>query len=452
MRILNKGLLIENGWGERNRLARRIALEALEKVLSRADPKAAVRSCMSVEKSRLVICQKRFRLLQSGRLFVIGGGKAGGGMAEAVEEVAGEMIEEGVVNIPLGVKERYSAERVELIEASHPTPDEAGVEGCRRMLEIAERACEKDIVLVLLSGGASSLLPCPMKGVGLAELRELTLALLRAGASIQELNAVRKHVSQVKGGRLAEACYPATVIALIISDVVGDRLDVIGSGPTAPDSSSYGDALSVLERYGLSKRFPGIRGHLERGARGELPETLKEGSPVFKKVHNFLVSTNRSVLTGAAGELGEGFEVSILREELTGEARRAGERLATMLMRERRSAKPQVLLCGGETTVTVRGGGAGGRNQELVLGALTRLRGEGIAIAGMGTDGVDGPTDAAGAIADGGSLKRALEKGLSPERFLRENDSYHFFKALGDLIYTGQTGTNVNDVCVMVLC
>jgi glycerate-2-kinase len=290
----------------------------------------------------------------------------------------------------------------------------------------------------------------------LKDIQSLTTALLRSGAVIDEVNTVRKHLSNVKGGRLAAACYPATVISLIISDVVGDSLDVIASGPTVSDSSTYEDALSVLRKYGLLDRFPKIRRHLENGVRGLLPETLKGGDPVLERVYNFLISTNQVVLERVVEGLVDSFDTKILSTSLVGEARIEGARLGRLIVEEARlkdssSPRPSVLLAGGETTVTVTGSGSGGRNQELVLSAMSVLRGEGVCIVSFGSDGIDGVSDAAGAVADGGSLDRALEFNLRPEEFLDKNDSYNFFKRLGDLIFTGPTGTNINDVVVMVV-
>ncbi|RMF91101.1 MAG: glycerate kinase [Methanobacteriota archaeon] len=456
MTIQNRDGLIEMGAGENEREARRTAIDVLEAVLSEADPFSVVRGSVRLEEDLLHVQGDVFDLGDVEEVYVIGGGKACGGMAEAIEETLGSRITEGLVNIPAGTAERYHTKRISLNEARHPIPDEQGIAGAGRMLEIAGEAGERDLVIILISGGGSALMTLPPEDIPLQEVQEVTRSLLKSGASIDEVNAVRKHLSLIKGGRLAEACHPARVIGLIISDVVGDPLDVIASGPTVPDTSTFEDALAVIGRYGMTRQAPAVTGHLERGVKGMVEETLKPGSPVFDRVSNYLLCSNGVVLDRVKSRLSRCFDVTILTKRLEGEARDAGRMLAARLMKERASKKrplsrPCVMLAGGETTVTVRGDGRGGRNQELVLAALTVLEAEGVALASIGTDGVDGFTDAAGAMIDGKSRETALQMGLSPDGYLRRNDSYNFFKKLGGLLMTGPTGTNVNDVCVMVL-
>jgi len=456
MCIANKDELASNGGSKKDRDARKIALEVVKEILMEADPIPAVKRSVSLSLSTdaLSVMGEVFDLSGFDRIFVLGGGKAGGGMAEAVEDVLGPRITKGLVNIPSGTKARQQIRWIELQEASHPIPDEEGMVGCNRMIEIAGGAGERDLVIVLISGGASALLPLPAQGLALKDLQELTAAMLGSGATIDELNAVRKHISRVKGGRLAQSAYPATVMSLIISDVVGDPLDVIASGPTVPDGSTYNNALKVLKRYGLLDRFPKVKEHLLKGSQGVFSETLKEGDPRLEKVHNFLISTNKLVLEKVVGRLSGKYDVSLISTELRGEAIDVGRGLGRRLMAEIRKkgsgSRPRVLLAGGETTVTVRGSGVGGRNQELVLSAMRELKDEGAVIASIGTDGIDGMTDAAGAIADGRSLERCLELDLDPGKELVNNNSNRIFTALGDLIFTGPTGTNINDVVVMV--
>jgi glycerate-2-kinase len=455
MQVRNRVALIGNGGSSEDKRARTIALDIVERVLGEADPNNAVKNSMKLSGEDLILMEKSFHLKSFKNLFVLGAGKAAGGMAEAVEGVLGSRLVGGFVNLPEGTGERFRTRRIVLNESSHPLPNESGVAGAKKMLDLAARAGEEDLVIVLISGGASSLLPLPAGDLTLDDIQSLSVALLRSGAVIDEINIVRKHLSRVKGGGLAAACYPATVISLIISDVVGDSLDVIASGPTVSDPSTFEDAIAVMKKYGLLDRFPRISRHLEDGSKGVFPETLKRGDPVLERVHNFLISTNKMVLERVVESISNRFDVKIISTSLVGEARVVGERLGSLLVDEGRlrdsNSRPRLLLAGGETTVKVSGDGRGGRNQELVLSSISVLRGEGVCIASFGSDGVDGDSDAAGAVADGRSWKRAEELNLQPSVFLDSNDSYNFFKRLGDLILTGPTGTNVNDTVVMVV-
>jgi len=313
------------------------------------------------------------------------------------------------------------------------------------------------LVICLLSGGCSALMPAPIEGVTLQDLQETTRLLLKSGADISEMNAVRKHLSRITGGRLAEKLYPATVLTLIISDVVGDRLDSIASGPTAPDETTYTDARAVLQRRKIWTRVPqSVRLAIAEGAEGKRKETPKRGSKVFKNVSNFIVGNNRHPCESATQSLARmGYRARLLSTSIHGEARDIGRSLPRALLDmtggEFPPSHPVALVAGGETTVTVRGGGKGGRNQELALSAAISIAGmRGVHIASMETDGLDGPTDAAGALVDGDTVFRARRMGLDPEDFLLSNDSYTFFKKLGGLLNTGPTGTNVNDILVAI--
>ncbi len=337
--------------------------------------------------------------------------------------------------------------RLPLLEAGHPVPDEASVAAAQRALALARGLGEGDTLLVLVSGGGSALWAAPW-GVSLAEKQALTRALLRSGATILEVNAVRKHLSRIKGGRLAEAAYPARVLALYLSDVPGDDVSAIASGPTAPDPTTFEDALAVLDRYRVEA--PAARAHLEAGARGELPETPKPGSPVFARVENRVIAANADLLEAAAAPLrAEGARVLVLSDRFTGEARDlAGFHAALVASARDRGlplAPPFFLLSGGEAGVTVRGGGRGGRNQEFLLALLLALGPAGVHALAADSDGIDGNTEAAGAILTPESLPRALALGLDPRAFLERNDAYGFFQALGDLLRTGPTGNNLND-------
>jgi glycerate 2-kinase len=454
--IGNKTQLVENGETKLNREARKLALTSLETALNAVDPKQMLKSRLLLHDSTLTIDKLSFNLKKLKNVYVVGGGKASGSMAEAIEQILGERVTGGFVNVPHGSKNRTS--RIKLHEANHPVPDEAGVEGTRRMLDLAEKAERNDLIICLISGGGSSLMPLTRGNISLSDKREMTQALLKSGATINEVNTVRKHVSDFKGGWLAKKAYPATILNLILSDVVGDPLDFIASGPTVPDSTTFNEAVGVLKKYSLWASTPeSIRKLLSKGERGLIPETPKACDEVFRRVYNVVVGNNRSSSLAACEQLKTaGLNALLLTATMEGEARHVGVMLASIAREVTASAnpvpKPAGIVAGGETTVTVTGKGLGGRNQELALAAASRLKGsEGIALASLSTDGVDGPTDAAGAVIDGKTVIRAVKEGLAPEKFLAQNDSYHFFSRLGDLILTGPTGTNVNDVSVIVV-
>jgi glycerate 2-kinase len=453
--IKNRHELIENGATQLNRKARDLALKSLEAALKAVDPKQIMKSKLLLKDSTLSIDRYSFDLNKFKNIYVVGGGKASGSMAEALEHILDKRVTCGLVNVPHGAKSNVST--IELHGASHPVPDEAGVAGARRMLEIADLAEKDDLVICLISGGGSSLMPLPRGSVSLADKREITGALLKSGATINEINTVRKHISDLKGGWLAKKAYPATVLNLILSDVMGDPLDFIASGPTVPDSTTFNDAVEVLKKYDLWTGAPAsIRKVLSDGAKGLIPETPKADDKAFKKVYNVIVGNNRFSSLAALERLKSArLNTLLLTATLEGEARHVGVVLASIAREVSVSgnpvSKPAGIVAGGETTVVVTGKGKGGRNQEIALAAGIKLNGlDGTVVASLSTDGIDGPTDAAGAIVDGKTLARATEAGVSPERFLAENDSYHFFFRLGDLIFTGPTGTNVNDISVIV--
>jgi glycerate 2-kinase len=454
--IKNKEQLARNGETQLNRNAKSLALKSLESALNAVDPKQIIKSKLLLKNSTLHVDGYSFDLKKFKNVYVVGGGKASGSMAEALEQILGKRIKNGFVNVPRGSK--HKTDIIELHEASHPIPDEAGVEGTRRMLEMAEQAKEDDLVICLISGGGSSLMPLPRGEISIVDKREITNALLKCGATINEINTVRKHISDFKGGWLAKKAYPATILNLILSDVVGDPLDFIASGPTVPDSTSFSDAVKVLENYGLWSKAPAsIRKVLSDGEKGIIPETPKADDEAFKKVFNVVVGNNRlASLTAREYLKSEGLNTLLLTATLEGEARHVGVILASIAREVSASGnpipKPAGIIAGGETTVTVTGKGLGGRNQEIALAAVRNLKSmNGVVVASLSTDGVDGPTDAAGAIVDGKTLDRAAKMGLTPEEYLAKNDSYHFFSKLGDLIFTGPTGTNVNDVSVIVV-
>jgi glycerate 2-kinase len=393
---------------------------------------------------------------ETGRLIVVGAGKASGAMAAAVEEAWGDRVAEGLV----AVKDGYVAptSRVQLAEAGHPVPDERGAAAARAIRALVEAATADDLVMVLLSGGGSALTPAPAPPVTLADKQAVTRLLLSAGANINQLNAVRKHCSLLKGGQLARAAAPARVHALLLSDVIGDPLDVIASGPTAPDESTFAEALGMLDRLGVRERAPrSVIERLESGARGQVPETPKSDDPLFARVSNVVIGNNQLVVDAAQRRAAElGFAAHVLARSLEGEAREAAKRFVELRQSIRAGrgpvAAPACLIAGGETTVTVRGRGTGGRCQEFALAAALEMEGlEGVVILAAGTDGTDGPTTAAGALADGESCRRAREQGHDPVASLTDNDSNRIFAALGDLVVTGPTNTNLLDLYLLLV-
>ena len=456
IRIKNTNQLIEKGETELVRKARALALRSLECALNAVDSKQLVKSRVSLEDSILRVDGHSFDLRAFKNVYVVGGGKASGSMAEALEKILGKRITAGIVNVPYGSKHKTSI--IKLHESSHPLPDEAGVEGTRRMLEIAEQAEKDDLIICLISGGGSSLMPSPRSGISLEDKRELTSALLKSGATISQINTVRKHISDFKGGWFAKKAYPATLLNLILSDVVSDQLDFIASGPAVPDSTTFVESRKVLEKYGLWETAPSsIRKVLSDGEKGLIAETPKAGDAAFEKVYNVIIGNNRSASLAACKYLkSEGLNTLLLTSTLEGEARYGGTMLALIargiLASSNPVPKPAGIIAGGETTVTVAGKGLGGRNQELALSAVLMLKNaDAVVMASMSTDGVDGPTDAAGAIVDGNTFERAAKLELNPEEYLAENDSYSFFSKLGDLIFTGPTETNVNDISLIII-
>jgi glycerate-2-kinase len=384
------------------------------------------------------------------RLIVVGAGKAAAAMAAAIETCLGDIIDTGVVITKYGHAEDYSSERIKLFEAAHPVPDLNGLKATEEILKLAEQADGKTLLVCLISGGGSALLVAPCLGIGLEEKQQVTDALLKAGADINELNTVRKHLSKVKGGRLARIAYPAKLVSLIISDVIGDRLDVIASGPTAPDDSTFRDAMDVLLKYSI-KPPSGILEIIEQGIGGEIEDNPKEDDNALRNVQNIIIGSNRIALDAARAKA-ESLEIhtEILTDSISGEANAAAKWLASEC--NKRENRAVCLISGGEPTVTVTGSGKGGRNMELALAFAIEMRGsEGVTMLSAGTDGTDGPTDAAGAIVDGSTVERALRLDLNPEEYLANNDSYNFFKRAGGLLVTGPTGTNIMDVQIMIL-
>ncbi len=422
---------------------RRDAKAILMAALAAADPTAAVDK----------VLRGRDDLDRYKRIFVVGAGKAGGTMARAAEHFfgsRGSRISAGCVNVKDGDKSK--TQFIELRHCGHPMPDERGLSGAKRIEAICSEAGENDLVICLLSGGASALSPYPAPPITLAEKQETTRLLLACGATIHEINAVRKHISAIKGGQLARIAAPARVLSLILSDVVGDDLDVIGSGPTAPDASTFETAWAILEKYELRERVPArVRERLRNGA----TETPKADDPIFERVENIIVGSNQQSLESAARQAKEmGYRTLILSSTIQGETQDVARMHAAIARQIRVSGQPvrppACVISGGETTVTMsNGSGRGGRNQEFALAAAFDIAGlEDTLILSAGTDGTDGPTDAAGAMADGATLERAH---LSAADALSGHDAYPFFADTGDLVITGATGTNVMDLHLILV-
>jgi hydroxypyruvate reductase len=447
--------LRSNPWGES--VARILAA-----ALREAEPGAAVTKYLKIQPvdnalgkhSILSIGNREYPLDEIRQIYIVGAGKAGAPMTEAAVKILGDRVNRGVAI----VKEGYAGGvpkigNISIREAGHPVPDERGLRAAREVFELLQDSQSEDLVLCLISGGGSALLVSPVESVSLNDLQLMTEILLGSGASINEINTLRKHLEKLKGGQLARLASPAQVATLILSDVVGDPLEVIASGPTLPDPTTYRDSLAILDRYGIMERVPGeISSHLIRGQSGEFPETPKADDPVFDSVHNFVIGSNLQAAEAALKQAEfEGFNTLLLSTYLQGEAREAGRALGAIARQiaadGRPLPRPACLVVGGETTVTIKGKGKGGRNQELALGAVHDLAGlTQVVLLTLATDGGDGPTDAAGAVATGETLERARQAGLDPVDFLAHNDAYNFFEPLGDLLKPGPTKTNVNDL------
>ncbi len=439
------------------RQMRQDALAIFQASLRAVDPIAAVKRYLMLKNDTLIVEGKSFPLTKYQGIFLVGFGKAGASMARGVEEVLGERLEAGIINVKYGHVQRLSS-KIKINEAGHPVPDAAGMAGAREIVQFLEARRADELVICVISGGGSAIFPLPQEGITLEEKQEMTRQLLACGADIKEINAIRKHISRVKGGQLARIAQPATMITLILSDVIGDPLDSIASGPTAADSTTFQDCVNILTKYQLWGKIPrSIEQHLQAGAEGKIPDTPKAGDPAFASTHNVIVGSNWQAVQ-AAKQAAEalGYRTLILSTFIEGETRDVARVHAAIAKEVRKTghpiAAPACILSGGETTVTIRGTGLGGRNQEFVLAAAMDLRDmDNVVVLSAGTDGTDGPTDAAGALADGGTIGRAQQQSLKAADYLRNNDSYHFFEPLGDLIKTGPTNTNVMDLRVMLI-
>ena len=472
-------------------LLRREIVAVCEAAIRAVDPHAAVLANVCVDDKRLRVGDKTYPLADLDRILVIGGGKAGTPMAAAVYEALGGRITSGVVNVkyghnsaaagchvrfgrggeldgirskgrnPTGAFSRVETGPIAIREAGHPIPDAAGLAGAERIAALLTGLTERDLVLVLISGGGSALLPLPAEGISLEDYQQLTHVLLRSGADIGEINVLRKHCSRLQGGQLARLAAPAQVAALVLSDVVGTPLDAIASGPTVADRSTFAGAWAVVERYGIVEHIPeSVRDHLRRGVAGQIADTPKADDPLFERVNTVVIGDNALAGRAAVAEATRlGYHSALLTTFVQGEAREVGRVVAGLAQGiaagQSDYLPPACLVLGGETTVTIRGAGLGGRNQELALSAALALDGYAlgedrqVAVVSLGTDGTDGPTDAAGGIATLDTVERARASGLDAREALANNDSYHILGTLGDLLITGPTQTNVNDLILV---
>ena len=432
------------------------AAAIFEAGLKAADPVNAVKNRLIRDGNIITLEGSEYNLADYENIYVIGMGKAAASMASAIEDIFGGLITEGVVNVKYG--HSVPLIRIKVNEAGHPVPDENGIKGTREIIELLGRSGRNDLVICLISGGGSALLPLPAADITLQDKQELTSALLSCGATIHEINALRKQISGVKGGRLARFAYPSALISLILSDVIGDNLDVIASGPTVPDTHSFHDCLEIVNKYGLKKEAHGaVIEYIEKGCLGGHEETPKPDDPAFERTQNVIIGSNIGAVRAANEKAVElGYNSMILSTFIHGETEEVAK-VHTAIAEEILSSgnpvkKPACIISGGETTVTIEGAGKGGRNQEFVLAAAIHIVGlKDVVILSGGTDGTDGPTDAAGAIADGATVSRAHDLGLDPYDYLCNNDSYNFFEPLGDLLITGPTHTNVMDVRVLLV-
>jgi hydroxypyruvate reductase len=438
-----------------------MAKQIFSKAVLAVDPARKLIETVRIKGNQLLIkteegSEKAFHLDGFKNIFLTGAGKASASMASAIEQIFGNRITQGIITAKYG--HALPLKKTTLIEAVHPIPDQKGFEGARKIRDLLKASGSGDLVIFLLSGGGSALLPLPVDGITLEEKQQATQLLLDCGADIGEINTIRKHISQMKGGWLARWAYPSTVIGFILSDVVGDPLDVIGSGPTVPDPSTYEDAWEILRKFDLiHKVSPSIQKYLFMGREGKIQETPKPGEAVFEKVHNMIIGSNILALRSAEREASSlGLHTLILSSSIVGDTREAA-RFHSAIAKEVLSSghplpRPACIISGGETTVKIKGSGLGGRNQEFALAAALEIQGfEKIVLLSGGTDGTDGPTDAAGAIADHTTVERAGARGLNPKAHLENNDSYSFFQRLGDLLITGPTHTNVMDVRIILV-
>ncbi len=424
--------------------------------LSAVEPGAAIKKYCKLKGNIFHIGGQQYDISLFKNIFVIGFGKATAPMAAALEQILGKRINCGIISVKYGHVAKL--DRIKINEAGHPLPDQNGQKAAESILKLAKTTGKDDLVFCLISGGGSALLPLPHTGITLKDKQDTLQALFNCSATIHEINALRKHISMIKGGRLAEAVYPATLISLILSDVVGDDLDVIASGPTVFDSTTFSICMEILNKYNITNNIPHVVvNHIKSGVLKKLPETPKSDHPGFEKTRNLIVGSNGEALTAAKKKAESlGYNTIILSSMIEGETRhvaRVHSAIAKEILKTKNPlCSPACIISGGETTVKITGTGLGGRNQEFALAAAFDIAGnENIVVLSGGTDGTDGPTEAAGAFSHTFTIKKALSMGIAPYNFLNNNDSYHFFQKLDDLFITGPTNTNVMDLRIVLV-
>ncbi len=430
-------------------------LEIYNKAIEAANPRKCVLDHVSLKGNILMVDSKTYDLDQYNSIYMVAFGKAAPSMAKAVEDLLGNRIKDGIVVSNTFEKSKFS--RLRFYLSSHPVPDERSLSAANEILKLLRDTDKGDLVIFLISGGGSALIAMPAIGISLEDKQRATLMLLNSGVDKYGLNAVRKHISQIKGGGLLNKALPSQVITLILSNVVGDRLDAIASGPTIPDPTTFDEACRVIEALRLEHRIPPqVMVHLEEGRRGNVPETLKEGEFAPERVQTVIVGNNYKSLLAAKRRAKQfGYNTFLLSSQLSGEAREVAKVISGIAFDVERLdipvKKPACIIFGGETTVTVIGRGKGGRNTELALSFAMEIMGHEISGLFCGTDGVDGPTDATGAICDGYTRGVARKMNLSAREHLAQNDSYSFFDRLGSLVKIGPSGTNVMDIGIVIL-
>ena len=433
--------------------ARRITINLLNTALVAVDPRLLVKNALKMKKGSIQIGTYSFNLDKVSGVFVVGAGKATGRMAEATEELLKDYITDGLIIVPEKTVNEYSLDVIQVQEGGHPVPTQSSIDATKQLLEMISNSPTASLTLTLFSGGGSALLTLPSPGITLKNLQHTNELLLRSGMSIHKVNTVRKHLSQVKGGLLANHIHPRRHIGLLLSDIPSEQLDMIASGPTLPDPSRFSDVYNLLEEQKLWNQLPtSVQHHISAGVQKKITETPKPNNPIFGQSIHLLIGSNQDACN-AVQELAkrEKFGTRILTTNCQGEARVVGDQLGQLARQIISHPQPQVVIVGSETTVTVHHEGLGGRNTELVTAALPHLQGvKGLVIASLATDGIDGPTDAAGAIADGDSYHRAQTLGQSPTTSLEAHSTYDFFQALDDLLITGPTNTNVRDITLIL--
>jgi hydroxypyruvate reductase len=433
------------------------ALKIFTAAVAAVDPENAVKSFLTLSNNILSAGDKKYNLNEYHRVVVVGAGKASAPMAKAVESILGDRINKGTVVIKYGYG--MPLDKIEIIEAGHPMPDENGMAGTQKIAGLLQDCNENDLVISLISGGGSALLPMPARGISLEDKTKVTDELLKCGVDIHEINTVRKHLSSSKGGGLARIAFPATVINLMLSDVIGDDMDVIASGPFVPDRSSFRDAMGIINKYELWDRLPvSVIERIKVGSEGSIRENPKEGDPIFEKITNIIIGSNLMACTEAKKEASSlGYHTMLLSSSIDGDTTEVAQAHITIarhiLLSGNPAGLPACIISGGETTVKIKGNGKGGRNQEFALISANEIAGmdKNIVVLSGGTDGSDGPTDAAGGIVDTKTVARGKEKGLDIDTYLADNDSYNFLKQTGDLLVTGPTRTNVMDVRILLI-